>query len=477
MINLTYDGQIRDWIEKNKDNVLERWIEISKIPAIKSEAEEGAPFGRECAKALQKCTGLFEERGFETEIYGDSGYSLINFGDGEKTIGLFGHSDVVPVGDGWLFTEPFVPVVIDGTLIGRGVEDNKSGIMASLCAMEIIRDCKIPLKSKIQTFIGSEEETGMSDIKAYTKEQSMPDVSLVIDADFPCSVGEKGIYHFMAYCEKAFDEVVDFKGGEAFNVVLDKAVVTLRKSSALSAEIKDKIAGDERFSLTEDEENLKVQAKGIAKHACEPEGSVNAAYLIAELLSEILALSENDRKVMADIKKILSCPFGTSMGIDHDDIRFGKLTFVNGMVKMKDGEIGLSFDTRYGSTLDADELEEKIEKNFGEMGWRIEKDSHSPGFSIDDDSPIPDALVEVYNTVTGFDKAAIRLGGGTYARILENAFSIGTWTDRKDRTTPFLEMPPGHGGAHQRDEKIDIEAFFDAVRIIVHYIINIDECM
>ena len=99
------------------------------------------------------------------------------------------------------------------------------------------------------------------------------------------------------------------------------------------------------------------------------------------------------------------------------------------------------------------------------------------GFSIADDSPVPDRLVEIYNTITGFETSAIRLGGGTYARKIDNAFSVGTKTSRADRKTPFMEMPAGHGGVHQSDEMIDLEAFFDAVRIITHYIINIDECL
>ena len=99
------------------------------------------------------------------------------------------------------------------------------------------------------------------------------------------------------------------------------------------------------------------------------------------------------------------------------------------------------------------------------------------GFSIADDSPIPEKLVDVYNTITGFNESAIRLGGGTYARKIDNAFSVGTKTSRADRTTPFMEMPPGHGGAHQCDEMIDLEAFFDAVRILCHYVIKIDECI
>ena len=35
-------------------------------------------------------------------------------------------------------------------------------------------------------------------------------------------------------------------------------------------------------------------------------------------------------------------------------------------------------------------------------------------------------------------------------------------------------MPEGHGGAHQCDEMIDIDAFFTALKIIVNYILACD---
>ena len=47
----------------------------------------------------------------------------------DKLLMLCGHSDVVPVGDSWIYTQPFEPIIKGDTLIGRGVSDNKSGEM------------------------------------------------------------------------------------------------------------------------------------------------------------------------------------------------------------------------------------------------------------------------------------------------------------------------------------------------------------
>lgn len=474
-MNLKYDAFVKEWIEENKSKIIEEWIEICRTPAIKSEAMEGAPFGEECAKALNECAEMFKRCGFDAEIYKESGYALVRFGDGEKTIGLFTHSDVVPVGEDWLYTKPFEPIVRDGALIGRGVEDNKSGIIASLCAMEIIRKYGIPLKSRLQLFIGSNEETGMMDIDAFAKEQPMPEISLIPDAEFPCSTGEKSICQLYAQSDDGLSDIIDFCGGEAFNVVLDKAIVTLKYSKMLETELAEKASENPAFVVQVDEDKIAICAKGIAKHASIPEGSVNAAYLLAQLLTRTEALSENDRKIMRATERILSCPFGSSLGIDYCDDLFGRLTFVNGMVKVLDGHLRLSFDMRCSSALDLNDLINRTENAFKELGWSTSIEDNKPGFSIDENSKIPKLFEDIYKEVTGFDKKSFKLGGGTYARYIKNAFSVGTYTETADRKTPIFKMPNGHGGAHQCDEMIDIESFFAAVRVIVHYLLAMDE--
>ena len=54
-------------------------------------------------------------------------------GSGCPHFGFAGHLDVVPPGEGWA-SDPFVPVVEDGRLIGRGANDMKSAIAAFAAA-------------------------------------------------------------------------------------------------------------------------------------------------------------------------------------------------------------------------------------------------------------------------------------------------------------------------------------------------------
>ncbi len=477
MINKEINSLITDWINKNREGILDKWISLAKIPSIKSSPEENAPFGKNCAKALNLAADLFRNEGFDCEVDSEGGYALAYFGKKGKIIGLFSHSDVVPVGEGWLYTEPFEPVIIDGALIGRGVEDNKSGIIHAYCIYKFLKDNGIELRNSLQTFIGSDEECGMQDMDSYLEKHTAPDISIVPDADFPCSVGEKGIYHFWAESDRAFQEVTDFFGGEAFNIVLDNAVAVIKHSDELERELKYKAEGNEAFTVTSDDETLTFRAKGVAKHASIPEGSVNAALIISEILSECSSLCENDREIFASIKSVLSSYYGAGIGVEHEDEKFGKLTSVNGMVKLVDSRPCISFDVRYGSTLSPEHLVIESRNTLKNAGFTVTVGDNSPGFAIEDESKFPSVFEEIYAEIIGERLDSVRMAGGTYARRLKNAFSVGTYAYEKDRKTPVLKMPDGHGGAHQCDEMIDIEGFFTALRILIHYIFACDSLL
>jgi len=474
MVNKILDEKIDLWIEENKNYLIEKWMELCRIPSIKGEPEENAPFGLNCAKALEYSTDLFSENGFESLVYRTDGYALSSYGKGNKSIGLFCHSDVVPVGDGWIYTEPFEPIIKNGALIGRGVEDNKSGIIASLSALKFFKDNDIKLNNKLTVFIGSNEECGMKDIINYVNSHTIPDISIVPDADFPCSVGEKGIYRFSAESENSFKDVTEFNGGEAFNIVLDRITVKIKFSPELYCEIEEKIKSDDKFILTHNNKELTLVAKGVAKHASIPEGSVNAAVLVSEILSCCNCLNENDRNIFASIKDIIGSYYGEGIGVVHEDESFGKMTSVNGICKLKDGKPQLSFDVRYGNTLDGSYLEKESEKILNKKGFTVKNKVNTEGFAIDKSSVFPEIFEKIYENVTGDKKKRVYMSGGTYARKLKNAFSIGTYAFAKNRTSPVMEMPAGHGGAHQCDEMIDIEAFFTAVKILIHYILACD---
>ncbi|WP_322013063.1 ArgE/DapE family deacylase [Paraburkholderia sp. J12] len=84
-----------------------------------------------CSPPIQSYSGRQNVVGIHRPKQGLGGRSLI----------LNGHIDVVPVGDASLWArDPFLPVVVDGRLYGRGAADMKAGIVAYTMAFKVLRD-------------------------------------------------------------------------------------------------------------------------------------------------------------------------------------------------------------------------------------------------------------------------------------------------------------------------------------------------
>jgi acetylornithine deacetylase len=69
-------------------------------------------------------------------------------GDGPGLL-LLGHTDVVPVGDGWT-RDPWGGTVEDGRLFGRGAADMKGGLAAALTAMSALRRAGVRLSGPVE---------------------------------------------------------------------------------------------------------------------------------------------------------------------------------------------------------------------------------------------------------------------------------------------------------------------------------------
>ena len=475
MINKKYDERIKVWIENNREKVIDIWMDLARIPSVRGESKPGAPFGEECARAMETAVSYFREAGFEGRAVNGT-YGVCDYGSAEKTIGLFGHSDVVPAGDGWIYTEPFTPVIRDGYMIGRGVSDNKAGVMQSLCAMTILKECEIPVKSRIRAFVGTNEESGMEDIEAFIRQEGNPDMCLVPDASFPCSLGEKGILRMWAASNASLTDVLDMRGGNAFNTVLDEVHTRLKKNAALYVELERKVAGNTAFVLSEETDGtIHLESKGVSKHAAAPEDSVNAAVLAFELLSSCENLAAGDRMMMKNVAALIGSYYGEGMGIAFWDAHFGPLTAANGMVKVEDGKLWVSVDSRYGTELAPDQLETAIHQAWESIGFQIADFNNRPGYQVDLQSQIPAMMTELYREITGQERQPYYMAGGTYSRYLKNAYSVGAVAPDPDSKAIRPELPTGHGGAHQRDEVICIDDFFQATRMIVHSILLLDQ--
>ncbi len=478
MINKEYDKKMSSWLDKNRELILKKWMELVRIPSIQAPALPNAPFGDACAQALKTAARNLQEIGLDVKLNETDGYAVAEYGAGEKCLGLFGHSDVVPAGDGWLYTNPFEPIIRDGWLIGRGSRDNKSGIMATWCLLAMLKELQIPLKNRLQVFIGSNEESGMKDMEAYVRNETQPDLALVPDSRFPCGLGEKGILRMWTRCDAPMEAVLDMNGGNAFNIVLDRVDAVLAANKELAEELQAMCREESRCTLfMHADGTVSITANGISKHAASPENSLNATWLLASLLSACKNLPQSDKKCLQKVAEHLHGYLGEGLGIAHQDPDFGALTCSNGMVKVEDGHLMVSLDIRYGVTCNPYELEQKLYTAWGQAGWTVTYMENNPGYSADPQSPYPARMKAIAEEMIGKEMPFYRMPGGTYGRYLKTAFPVGVTAIHADRIPSDLKLPTGHGGVHQRDEAVDIESFFLGVRILAQDVLACDSML
>ena len=135
--------------------------QLISIDSVKTAPSKNAPFGEGVKKALRFFLSLAEKMGFTVINYDDYAGEIC-YGEGQE-IGIIGHLDVVPVGNGWTYP-PFSLTEKDGYLIGRGVGDDKGAMLISLYALKELKDSGIFCNKKIRLFVGCDEESGWQDI-------------------------------------------------------------------------------------------------------------------------------------------------------------------------------------------------------------------------------------------------------------------------------------------------------------------------
>ena len=145
---------------KYQDQMIKDLQSLIAIPSLSDEANAtiAAPFGPRIREALDWMLVKGNEDGFDTlDVDGYAG--LISYGNQSQSIGMLGHLDIVPIGEGWS-VDPFGGLVKDGYIFGRGSGDDKGPTVAAYYAMKIIKDLNIEMKKKIMLIVGCDEETG-----------------------------------------------------------------------------------------------------------------------------------------------------------------------------------------------------------------------------------------------------------------------------------------------------------------------------
>lgn len=470
-------AKISQWFDEHMDEMTEDIKRIVRFPSVSdhdAKPEEG-PFGQGCRDCLDEMLAMGREYGFYTE---NKEYYVGRIGvenpDWKNTIGMWNHLDVVPVGVGWAH-DPFDPYVKDGYLIGRGVSDNKGPAVAMLYMMRCLRDLQIPMKHELALFVGCDEEKGMQDMEYYCSKYPTPGLSLIADCGFPVCYGEKGIFEGKSVTGTLSEDIVEFYGGYASNMIPDRAYLTLKKDLTAEKIEELKAAFGEAIEVNYEDGLLKLMAFGMSRHSAAPEGSTNAIHELAELVSKTDLLCESDRKYFEFISFATSCVYGEWAGITYEDEISGKLTCAGTVLRLEDNKASLLYNIRYSITADSDKIREGLAAASAKGGCDFVTIADSKPNYFPRERKVVDVLTDVFNDLTGLKTEPYVMGGGTYARKIPNAVAYGLGGVPKREGAPVLVMEKGHGGAHEPDEMLDLQNQIDAMKVFTMAVLTLND--
>lgn len=396
-----------------------------RIDSAQRPALPGKPFGEGAAQALDTFLQMAERFGFATRNY-DNYIGEVLFGSGEP-FAVLCHLDVVPAGGGWTHP-PFGGEIADGRLYGRGTMDDKGPAVICLYCLKALKEAGFAPKRTVKLIVGCNEESGWACIDHYNACAEMPKEGFTPDADFPVIYAEKGILHARFDYPLQDAPFAALAAGERANMVCDYARA---EGAAFDAE------RAARYGVSE--EGASVAARGVSAHASTPAAGVNA---LEKLLRYFAEENEGVARAVADL-------FDDRTHLRDLRDESGPLTLSPDLAVYENGVLSVTADIRYPATMRRAELLAKLDA----LGTPYTILSEQPPLFNDKKGKLISTLRRVYEQETGAPCEPIAIGGGTYARALQNGAAFGP------------EFPGEPSTIHQKDEYISLQNVRRLLRI------------
>lgn len=452
------------YIDNSKEEIIKQTCNLINIPSVHSEDDSGTPFGKSANEVLEYILALGESLGFRTKnIDGYCGY--IEFGEGDELVGIIGHLDVVPEGDGWKH-KPFSATIDDGKIFGRGAIDDKGPVIASLYAMKAVMDTA-KVNKRVRLILGLNEERDWKCINYYKTHEEWPTIGFSPDADFPCIYAEKAIetiYLKMNYSKYLQDAIIITNidcNNNAINVVPKFCSVDLKidDSKINKQEFLEYLQNISKnheidIKIKENENNINIETNGISAHATHPDLGINAISRMLIILQDIFKQYNIHLEIFELFTKYIGMEYnGKRLGIDLED-ESGKLTLNAGKFSLDDNEIKIGMNLRIPVNTQFQVIEDRFEdisKDYKNI--EIIATDKKEALYISKENHLVKTLCNIFNKMTGRNDEPIAIGGATYARAFENCISFGA------------NMPGHKDMCHQVDEYIEIDTLIMASKI------------
>ncbi|MBP2058587.1 dipeptidase PepV [Lactobacillus colini] len=446
--------------QEKKEDILKDLEELIAIDSSEDLEHKSKtyPVGPGAAKALAKFLEFAQRDGFDTENF-DNYAGRINFGEGQKRLGIIGHMDVVPGGDGW-DSDPFKMMIKDGKIYGRGSSDDKGPSLAAYYAMLILKENGFKPNKKIDFVLGTNEETNWVGIDYYLKHEPTPDMAFSPDAEFPIINGEQGIVTLKLDFKEDLSEgdvkLFAFNSGTASNVIPHTAHALIEADNL--SEIKDKFESflkdhnlEGKFELVSGQAELTLVGHGA--HASAPETGRNAATYLASFLDS-LDFAGQAKNFIHFLANVEHKDFkGKNLGIFHHDDLMGDLVSSPSVFKFDDQDAYILNNVRFPQGTNAEKMVDQVNEKFSDIlvasvSGREEEPHYVPG-----DDPIVKTLLSVYERQTGKKGHETVIGGGTYGRLFEHGVAFGA----QPEDAPLV--------MHQPNEYMKVNDLIDSIAI------------
>lgn len=411
------------------------------IPSVvdESAAAPGAPWGPECRRALDVAMSIARRQGLEvTDCDGYLAFGDLA-GEGSEQVATIAHVDVVPAGEGWS-VDPYAVTRREGVLMGRGVLDDKGAAVASLYAAGYLARYVFAgwkPRRTLRCLLGASEEAGMMDVRHYLAHHEPPRFLFTPDAEFAVCCGEKGCVNAEVSHEvDGAGIIAELEGGVARNAVPARASALLRVCA-------DELHEAEGVEVLPAGEGLAcVVAHGVAGHAAEPAGTVNAIGALVAYLRGLGCCGVREDGFLAFCERALGAWDGSGLGIDVADELFGGLTCIGGTVRTEGGRFVLTLDARLPGAAGVDWVSERLRATAAECGCAAKITHTREPFVMDPESAEVMVLRRAYEEFSGRPAVPFAIGGGTYAHHFPAAVGFGPL----DRAEPLPAwVGPEHG--------------------------------
>jgi len=437
-----------------------------KIESVKSAGQPNMPYGKGIFDALMYVQSTAERMDLDcVNLFGHMAY--VDYGEGEETLAILTHIDVVPKGEGWTLPA-FGGVEKDGRIYGRGAVDDKGPAIAALYALKALSDNCVQLNKKVRLIFGADEESGWADMDFYKQHEPWPDIAFSPDGEYPVINSEKGLLHVQLLLEaEPVTEgvyVTSMNAGTRVNIVPNKADCFIKAPLDI---IKKSIMaykcpiGAELVCDDAGEGLVHITSTGKSAHGSRPEQGVNAAASLITYLGTLPLCAGAISEGLYDLATLIGVNVnGEPLGLDVTD-KSGRLTFNLGTISLSGGTLKVGLDIRYPMSLTKQQVKEKLETGFAHfiVSYPHTLDAHF----VPEDSELIVKLKEAYTEITDEPAYCVAIGGATYARAFENAVTFG----------PVFPGQPSV--EHGPDEYIGIDVLIKNAQIIANAVIRLCE--